>query len=44
MQKPLFITDKIYRTLIKEREQTSPINMALPEHTLETVLFKNPNP
>lgn len=44
MQKPLFITDKVKRTLIKKREQISPINMALPEHIPQTVLFKNPNP
>lgn len=43
MQKSLLIADKVHRTLIKEREQISPIKMALPEHTPETVVFKTPN-
>lgn len=44
MQKPLFIADKVHRTIIKERKQISPIKMAFSEHTPEMVLFKNLNP
>lgn len=41
----MFITNKIHRIFITEKEQMPPIKMMFQEYTLQIVLFKKiPNP